>query len=54
VLASYEPGEEWFYDYRTDEFLEGPSLEPPLHHPLDQPTPGPRGRVPADWEQHLH
>ena len=54
IVASFEPGEEWFYDYRTDDFLEGPGLAPPLHHPVDQPAPGPRGRVPADWESQLH
>ena len=31
-----------------------PPLAPPAHHPVDQPTPGPAGRVPADWERHLH
>jgi hypothetical protein len=54
VISSFEPGESWFYDYRTDDFVEGPPLAPPLHHPLDQPTPGPKGRVPADWQAHLH
>ena len=54
IVASFEPGEEWFYDYRTDEFVPGPDLAPPLHHPVDQPAPGPRGRVPADWQSHLH
>jgi hypothetical protein len=24
------------------------------HHPLDQPVPGPTGRVPRDWQRHLH
>ena len=54
IIASFEPGEEWFYDYRTDDFVRGPDLVPPLHHPVDQPAPGPRGRVPADWQSHLH
>jgi len=54
VVASFEPGEEWFYDYRTDEYFEGPRLAAPLHHPLDQPVPGPKGRVPSDWEDHLN
>jgi Zn-finger in ubiquitin-hydrolases and other protein len=48
VIASYEPGEDWFYDYGTGEYLKGRQLAPPRHHPLDQPVPGPRGRVPAD------
>ena len=54
IVTSFEPGEDWFYDYRTDDFVQGPDLAPPLHHPVDQPAPGPRGRVPADWQLHLH
>jgi hypothetical protein len=29
-------------------------LAPPHHHPLDQPSPGPAGRVPPDWNDRLH
>lgn len=54
IIRSFEPGEDWFYDYRTDQFYEGPALAPPEHHPLDQPTPGPAGRVPADWPSRLN
>ena len=54
IVASFEPNEQWFYDYDTDEYFAGPPLTPPGHHPLDQPTPGPAGRVPRDWMQHLH
>ena len=54
VVQSFEPGENWFFDYRTQQFADGPRLAPPTHHPLDQPAPGPRGRVPADWQSHLH
>jgi hypothetical protein len=54
VIRSFEPGEDWFWDYATDEFLDGPTLVTPEHHPLDQPIPGPSGRVPADWQRHLH
>jgi ubiquitin-hydrolase Zn-finger-containing protein len=54
VIASFEPGEEWFYDYLTEEAFPGPDLAPPTHHPLDQPTPGPQGMVPRDWIQRLH
>jgi len=53
VIRSFEPGEDWFWDYRSDTFLNGPQLAPPLHHPLDQPVPGPTGRVPADWQELL-
>ncbi|WP_243709572.1 UBP-type zinc finger domain-containing protein [Micromonospora sp. 15K316] len=55
VIQSFEPGESWFWDYSNDQFLEGgPELAEPQSHPLDQPAPGPRGRVPADWKTHLH
>jgi Zn-finger in ubiquitin-hydrolases and other protein len=54
VAQSYEPGEDWFWDYEGDRLLEGPVLAPPHHRPLDQPSPGPEGRVPADWTQLLH
>ena len=45
---------DWFYDYKTDEGMEGPALAPPVHHPLKQPTPGPAGKVPRDWQSYLH
>ena len=54
VIASFEPGEDWFYDYRSEEFLEGPALAPPTHHPQEQTVPGPADRVPPDWQRHLH
>jgi hypothetical protein len=54
IVQSYEPGEDWFWDYAASEYLEGPTLAPPRHHPLDQPVPGPAGRVPRDWQRHLN
>ena len=54
VIRSYEPGEDWFYDFRDETMRRGPDLPPPEHHPLEQPVPGPAGRVPADWQRHLH
>lgn len=54
VICSFEPGEDWFFDYRTNAFVSGPTLAPPEHHPLDQPTPGPAGKVPANWESLLN
>jgi hypothetical protein len=54
VLQSFEPGEGWFYDYRSGRFFEGPTLAAPDSHPADQPVPGPAGAVPADWERHLN
>jgi hypothetical protein len=55
MIRSFEPGEDWFYSYATGEMYEGgPALAPPQHHPVTQPVPGPAGRVPADWQAHLH
>jgi hypothetical protein len=54
VVASFEPGEDWFWDYPRQQYAEGPILAPPDHHPLDQTVPGPAERVPADWEDHLN
>lgn len=54
VIQSFEPGENWLYDFETDEFIDGPTLAPPHNHPSDQPTPGPAGAVPADWQRRLH
>jgi hypothetical protein len=54
IITSFEPDERWFYDYRSGEFFGGPTLPPPHSHPLDQPVPGPAGRVPANWQMQLH
>ena len=54
VMRSYEPGEDWFWNFATEEAFEGPRLAPPEHHPRSQPVPGPAGRVPRDWQNYLH
>jgi len=54
IIQSYEPGETWFWDYADGEYLDGPPLAPPHHHPTSQPTPGPAGRVPANWRDLLN
>ena len=54
VIRSFEPGESWVWDFTREQPVAGPELAPPAHHPLDQPAPGPRGRVPADWQSRLH
>jgi hypothetical protein len=54
VIASFEPGEDWFYDYEREAFFDGPELAPPRAHPEDQPVPGPEGRVPDNWRSLLH
>ena len=54
LVRSYEPGEDWFWNYRTEGYHEGPELAPPLSHPVDQGVPAPRERVPADWRKRIH
>jgi hypothetical protein len=54
IIASFEPGEDWFYDYETQSMTEGAKLLPPHSHPTNQPAPGPRGKVPANWESLLN
>ncbi|MFC8527413.1 MULTISPECIES: UBP-type zinc finger domain-containing protein [Nocardia] len=54
LITSFEPGEDWYYDYRDEQMYEGPSLAPPESKPADQPAPGPADRVPANWRQLLH
>ena len=54
IITSFEHGERWFYDYRTEEFFAGPKLPAPHSHPLDQPAPGPDGGVPSNWQTLLH
>ncbi|WP_371680659.1 UBP-type zinc finger domain-containing protein [Streptomyces sp. NBC_01276] len=55
LVRSFEPGEDWFWDYDGAElYTSGPDLTPPLAHPADQPVPGPADRVPEDWTLLLH
>jgi hypothetical protein len=54
VIASFEPGEDWFYDYEEETMIPGAELAPPRSHPVDQPVPGPEGRVPRNWRSLLH
>src|ERR1700735_5621226 len=54
VMRSFEPGEEWFWDFAANDFCDGPALAGPECHPSTQPVPGPAGRVPRDWERHLN
>jgi hypothetical protein len=32
IITSFEPGERWFYDYRTEDFIPGPELHAPHAH----------------------
>lgn len=52
-MQSFEPGENWFWNYETSESFDGPQLAAPESHPADQTAPGPTERVPADWQAEL-
>lgn len=54
VIASFEPNEDWFYNFRTQDFVDAANLPAPHAHPIDQPVPGPHGRVPRDWQSQLN
>lgn len=54
IIQSFEPGESWFYDFRSEEVFEGPALAEPTSRPSEQPAPGPAGMVPPDWQARLN
>ncbi|MDM7831309.1 UBP-type zinc finger domain-containing protein [Cellulomonas edaphi] len=54
LMRSFEPGEDWWWDYAAGSGTTGPTLADPQHRPVEQGAPGPRGRVPDDWRVHLH
>ncbi|MFD6953290.1 hypothetical protein A6A08_24915 [Nocardiopsis sp. TSRI0078] len=54
VIRSFEPGEDWFFDFRSQKASRGPDLAPPASRPPDQPVPGPADRVPPDWRERVH
>jgi len=54
VIRTFEPDEDWFYDYVAGGYVRGPDLAPPLHRPIEQPAPGPAGSVPPDWADRLN
>jgi hypothetical protein len=54
VIASFEPNEDWFYDFRVEDYVEGAELAPPRWHPAGQPVPGPQSCVPKGWRKMLH
>jgi hypothetical protein len=54
IAQSFEPGEDWFWDYASSQEVSGPPLAPPTSRPIEQGSPAPRDRVPSDWKAHLH
>jgi hypothetical protein len=53
IIRSFEPGEDWFWDYDSKAYYDGPELAAPQSRPADETVPGPKGRVPADWMAQL-
>lgn len=54
IVRTFEPGEDWFWDYPADDYIDGPPLAAPEHRPVEQTVPGPAGRVPDNWRRLLH
>ena len=54
IAASFEPGEDWFWNYQTSQMVEGMKLAAPHAHPPSQPVPGPAGKVQRDWQSKLN
>jgi hypothetical protein len=54
IVQSFEPGEDWFWDYTRKDYYDGPRLADPQHRPVEQTVPGPSERVPADWRSKVH
>jgi hypothetical protein len=54
IVQSFEPGEDWFWDYTRQDYYDGPRLADPQSRPEQQSVPGPRERVPADWRSKIH
>jgi hypothetical protein len=54
-ISSFEPGENWFYSYPDDSYLDGKfELAPPTSHPYQQPVPSPEEKLPPNWQDMLH
>ncbi|HQF04426.1 MAG TPA: UBP-type zinc finger domain-containing protein [Phycicoccus sp.] len=54
IMQSFEPGEDWFWNFEREKGALGPRLADPQSRPEDQSVPGPEGRVPDDWRDHIH
>ena len=54
IIRTFEPGETWFWSFETEQFYDGPELPDPQHRPVEQTVPGPKERVPADWQSKVH
>ena len=53
IMMSFEPGEDWFWDYEKEAIVHGAERALPHAHPVEQPAPGPAGKVPKEWKSLL-
>jgi hypothetical protein len=53
IIQSFEPGEGWFWDFASEQPIDGPRLAAPNSHPRSQSTPGPEDLVPENWTELL-
>jgi len=54
IIQSFEPGEDWFWDFKKEATFDGPPLSAPHAHPVSQSVPGPKKRVPENWQELLN
>ena len=53
VIQSFEPGEDWLWDFEAEAYARGPRLADPQSRPETQAAPGPANRVPENWREIL-
>lgn len=51
LVRSYEPGEDWYWDFESEQAFDGPALADPQARPAEQGSPAPADRVPANWRE---
>ncbi|WP_394553482.1 UBP-type zinc finger domain-containing protein [Agromyces sp. MMS24-JH15] len=54
IAQSFEPGEDWMWDYELSVAVPTVDLAPPTSRPESQRPPAPRDRIPDDWRERLH
>jgi len=54
IIASFDPGEGWFYDFEKRGMIKGVKLLPRRSHWEDQSFHGQAGKVLANWERMRH
>ena len=54
IITSFEPGERWFYDYRSGEFFAGPTLPASTLIRWTYRCPDQLDKYLANWQTLLH